>query len=167
MPFPLPCQPPTAPCPFHTFVLLLQLAAVAGGGTKARRATATGGTNTRRARGARRAKRPARRSAQTKRTRRPWSSNRHPLPPPPVCVVLSLSVSGSCLSLRVCHTHDDEEGKGGLGTDQEPESQSAIDTSLHQATFSSVLAIAPGGELMERRRWSSCLVSRSYFHGPT
>lgn len=53
------------------------LAAVAGGGTTARRATATGGTNTRRAKGARRVKRSARRSAQTKRTRRLWSSDCH------------------------------------------------------------------------------------------
>lgn len=51
------------------------LAAVAGGGMTARRATATGGTNTRRARGARRAKRPVRISEQTKRTRRAWSSD--------------------------------------------------------------------------------------------
>lgn len=42
-----------------------------------RRGTATDGTNTRRARGARRAKRPARRSAQTKRIRKPWSSDDH------------------------------------------------------------------------------------------
>lgn len=59
-------------CPLH-----LSLAAVAGGGTTARRGTATDGTNTRRARGARRAKRPARRSAQTKRIRKPWSSDDH------------------------------------------------------------------------------------------
>lgn len=45
----------------------------------ARKATVTGGTNTRRARGARRARRPVRRSAQTKRTRMPWSSD-HRLP---------------------------------------------------------------------------------------
>lgn len=49
--------------------------AVAGGGTTARRATATGGTNTRRAREARRAKRPARKSVQTRRTRKPWISD--------------------------------------------------------------------------------------------
>lgn len=69
---PLLCLPPL---PFTLFILLLPLAAAAGGGTTVRRATATGGTNIRRARGARRAKRPARISAQTKRTRRPWSSD--------------------------------------------------------------------------------------------
>lgn len=52
-------------------------AAVAGGGTTARRATATGGINTRRAKGARRAKMLVRRSVQTRRTRRPWSSDHH------------------------------------------------------------------------------------------
>lgn len=41
----------------------------------AKRATATGGTNTRKARGARKAKRPVRISEQTKRTRRAWSSD--------------------------------------------------------------------------------------------
>lgn len=67
--------PLNLPCPFRTSILLLRLAAVAGGGMTARRATATGGTNTRRARGARRAKRPVRISEQTKRTRRAWSSD--------------------------------------------------------------------------------------------
>lgn len=99
LPFTLPLIRP--PCPFHTFVLLFLLAAVAEGGTKARRATATGGTNTRRARGARRAKRPARRSAQTKKIRRPWSSDHH----------LLFSLPLVRLSLRVSH-QEEKEGKG-------------------------------------------------------
>lgn len=48
--------------------------AVAEGDTTARRVTAIGGTNTRRARGPRRAKKPARIWVQTRRTRRQWSS---------------------------------------------------------------------------------------------
>lgn len=51
-------------------------AAAAAGGTTAKKGTATGGTNTRRARGARRARRPARTPAETRRTRRPWSDRR-------------------------------------------------------------------------------------------
>lgn len=104
-----PCLPfsPSPPpshilCPFHTFVLHLPLAAVAGGGTTARRATATGGTNTRRARGARRAKRPAGRSVQTKRTRRPWSSDHHLL------FFLSLSI---CPSVSPTKTRKKEKGE--------------------------------------------------------
>lgn len=49
--------------------------AVAGGGMTVRRAMATEGTNTRRARGAKRARKPARRLMQTKRTRRLWSNH--------------------------------------------------------------------------------------------
>lgn len=49
--------------------------AVAGGGTTVRRATATGGTNIRKAREARRAKRPVRKSVPTRRTRKPWISD--------------------------------------------------------------------------------------------
>lgn len=75
----------------------------------ARRATATGGTNTRRARGARRAKRPARTSAQTKRTRRPWSSDRHLLFHPPPLPPVRLSVSSQ--PLRVS-SHRDKDTKG-------------------------------------------------------
>lgn len=62
----------------HTSVVLLPLAAAAVGGMTARRATATGGTNTKRARGARRGRRPARTSAPTRRTRRPWSRDERP-----------------------------------------------------------------------------------------
>lgn len=43
----------------------------------ARRATATEDTNTRRARGARKAKRPLKTTMQTRRTRMPWSSDHH------------------------------------------------------------------------------------------
>lgn len=79
---PLPSHLLTPALLFRSFFSLscslhLSLAAVAGGGTTVRRGTATDGTNTRRARGARRAKRPARRSAQTKRIRKPWSSDDH------------------------------------------------------------------------------------------
>lgn len=70
----LPPLPPV-PFPFSSFSCLL--AAAAGGDMTARRATATGGTNTRRARGARKAKRPARTTMQTKKTRMPWSSDHH------------------------------------------------------------------------------------------
>lgn len=76
--FPSPYTCPSLPIIFSLSCSLhLSLAAVAGGGTTVRRGTATDGTNTRRARGARRAKRPARRSAQTKRIRKPWSSDDH------------------------------------------------------------------------------------------
>lgn len=71
----------------------------------ARRATATGDTNTRRARGARRAKRPARTSAQTKRTRRPWSSDRPLLFFPPLSSPL-VRLSVSSRPLRVSRRHD-------------------------------------------------------------
>lgn len=76
------------------------VAAVAGGDTTARTATVTGGTNTRKARGARRAKRPVMRSLPTKRTRRPWSRDQHFL------FFLSLSF---CLSLHVSHHEDEKE----------------------------------------------------------
>lgn len=63
---------PLPPVPFPISSVSCPLAAAAGGDMTARRATATGGTNTRRARGARKAKRPARTTMQTKRTRMPW-----------------------------------------------------------------------------------------------
>lgn len=67
-------------CLLHSS-FLLSLAAAVEGGTTARRATATGGTNTRRVRGARRAKRLAMISVPTRRTRRPWSRGAPPHSP--------------------------------------------------------------------------------------
>lgn len=64
--------PHLPPVPFPILSASCPLAAAAGGDMTARRATATGGTNTRRARGARKAKRPVRTTMQTKRTRMPW-----------------------------------------------------------------------------------------------
>lgn len=110
-------------------------AAVAEGGMTVRRATATGGTNTRRARGARRAKRPVRKSVQTKRTRRPWSSD--------------LSLLSICL-----HTL-----RKGRKWPTKPESRGMIDAAchspLHQSPFASILlsfVLTITSEWMEQRR---------------
>lgn len=116
--------PPNLLCPLHTFVLLHPLAAAAGGDMTARRATATGGTNTRRARGARRAKRPARTSAQTKRTRRPWSSDHHLLPPPPPSSPL-VRLSVSTRPLRVS-SHHDKDTKGEAGKTRKVQSDRCV-----------------------------------------
>lgn len=72
LPFLKTLSPPLPPVPFPISSVSCPLAAAAGGDMTARRATATGGTNTRRARGARKAKRPVRTTMQTKRTRMPW-----------------------------------------------------------------------------------------------
>lgn len=88
-------------------------AAAAGGGTTARKATATEGTNTRRARGARRAKRPARISAQTKKTRRPWSSD---LPPPVFSLFVCLS---PLLSFHPLSHQDEKEGREKMSVNQQ------------------------------------------------
>lgn len=77
-------------CHLHTLVVLLPSAAAAVGGMTAKRATATGGTSTKRARGARRGRRPARKSAPTRRTRRPWSRDDRPPPSLNVHFVLTL-----------------------------------------------------------------------------
>lgn len=68
----LSSPPRLPPVPFPIPSVSCPLAAAAGGDMTARRATATGGTNTRRARGARKAKRPVRTTMQTRRTRMPW-----------------------------------------------------------------------------------------------
>lgn len=109
--------PPHPHCPLCVFSLRLRpLAAAAGGGMTARRATATGGTNTRRARGARRARRPARTLAATKRTRKPWSRRPHLHPLHPLllffCLVFLTLVARFPLPAASCLADEFEKQSG-------------------------------------------------------